>query len=611
MKHFPAYGRDRGVGRHPGILSADGPNGPARLPGTRVFCPCKRSCPALRTIVCAAFLVLVSCGGRAQGTQVFTNPILAGFYPDPSICRVGSDYYLVNSTFAYFPGIPVFHSRDLVNWTLIGHVLDRAEQLNLDKQGVSRGLFAPTIRFRNGVFYVTCTLVDIGGNFVVTAGSAEGPWSNPVWIPEAKGIDPSLFFDDDGKAYLLYNSNAPGGKPLYDGHRTIRMYEFDTGTLTVAGDEQILVNGGTDISTKPVWIEAPHIFKKDGIYYLIAAEGGTGDQHSEVVFRGLSVHGPYVPYGGNPILTQRQLDPARKASITSTGHADFVQTENGDWWAVFLGYRPYPPAERGWYNTGRETFLAPVNWTGVWPAITAGNAEIRYHYPYPVPRVPGAEVPYSGNFRLRDDFTGKTLDKNWVFLRTPHEKWYDLRSRYGYIGIKLRPETCAGDMNPSFLARRQQHQNCTATTAMEFFARTESEKAGIVVFQNETHYYFLCQSVSRGEPVVQLYKSAAQRVPAAPPELIGSRRLSKELRTKPLRLKIESHGTICAFSYASAGGAWQLLRDSVDATFLSTRVAGGFVGCFFALYATSEGEKSASIAYYDWFEYAGDDEVYR
>jgi alpha-N-arabinofuranosidase len=267
-----------------------------------------------------------------QSDKKFTNPILAGFYPDPSICRVGSDYYLVNSTFSYFPGITVFQSKDLVHWRLIGHILDRPEQLNLDGQGVSRGIFAPSIRYHDGTYYVTCTQVDRGGNFIVTAKKPEGPWSNPIWIPEINGIDPSMFFDENarlpdgqGKAYILYNSIPPDDKPLYDGHRTLRMYEFDLAKMKVVGNECILVNGGVDISKKPVWIEGPHILQKDGWYYLIAAEGGTAEWHS----------------------TQRHLDPNRKFPITSTGHADFVQTKNGDWWSVFLGCRPY---EEGYYN---------------------------------------------------------------------------------------------------------------------------------------------------------------------------------------------------------------------------------------------------------------------
>lgn len=367
-----------------------------------------------------------------QSASSYTNPIIAGFYPDPSICRVGKNYYLVNSTFSYFPGITVFHSRDLVYWKLIGYVLSRPEQFNLNGQGVSRGLFAPAIRYHNGLFYVTCTLVDIGGNFVATAKDPAGPWSKPTWLPQINGIDPSLFFDDDGKAYLVYNSIPPEDKPLYSGHRTIRIHEFDSESLKVKGDERILINGGTDIDKKPAWIEGPHILKKDSVYYLIAAEGGTADRHSEVVFKSANVDGPYVSYEKNPILTQRNLDPKRTFAVTSTGHADFVQTESGDWWAVFLGCRPYRPYEEEYYNTGRETFLAPVRWNDGWPTINPGYEEIQYRYPSPIlPPADSTDIPTSGNFRTRDEFDAQELNLNWVFLRTPHEKWYDMTRKKG------------------------------------------------------------------------------------------------------------------------------------------------------------------------------------
>jgi alpha-N-arabinofuranosidase len=548
----------------------------------------------------------------AQDKKMFTNPILAGFYPDPSICRVGSDYYLVNSTFSYFPGIPIFQSKDLVNWKLIGHVLDRPEQLNLEGQGVSRGIYAPAIRYHNGTYYVTCTLVDIGGNFVVTSKSASGPWSIPVWIPQINGIDPSLFFDENGKVYIIYNSVPRDDKPLYDGHRTLRMYEFDIENLKVTGKEKILVNGGADISKKPTWIEGPHIFQKDSYYYLIAAEGGTGDQHSEVVFRSKKVDGPYVPYEKNPILTQRNLDSKREHAITCTGHADFVQTEAGDWWTVFLGCRPYRPFEEGFINTGRETFLAPVKWEEGWPIIVKENEEIQYFYPLPLAlNVKDTERLYSGNFTWRDEFNSETLCREWMFLRTPKEKWYDLKQTPGSLSIQLRSESCSGNSNPSFLGYRQSHLCGSASTAINFAAKAENEKAGLLVFQNEEHFYFLCKSLDGHEPVIQLYKSSDNKNANEQMELITSQKIGNENYTKELLLKIEAHGSVYSFSYAYEPQKWTLLKDSVDARFLSTRVAGGFVGCMYALYATSLGKSCNNISRFNWFEYCGNDEVFR
>jgi xylan 1,4-beta-xylosidase len=553
-------------------------------------------------LICLA-LTLLSPLALSQSDCTFTNPIVAGFYPDPSICKVGGDYYLVNSTFAYFPGINVFHSRDLVHWDLTGYVLDRPEQLNLDKQGVSRGLFAPSIRYYKGLFYVVCTLVDIGGNFVVTAKQPQGPWSMPAWLKEVNGIDPSLFFDDNGKAYLTYNSIPPDDKALYQGHRTIRIREFDPKGLRVTGKEIILVNGGVDISKKPVWIEAPHILKKNNYYYLICAEGGTAENHSEVVFRSKSVNGPYVPYEKNPILTQRDLDPARPFPITCTGHADFVQTSKGDWWTVFLGCRPY---EDNYYNTGRETFMTPVQWKDGWPVINPDFQEVQYRYPCPIqPPAPTARS-YSGNFSFRDEFEKPSLDLNWVFLRTPHESWHDLTAKKGFLGLKLRPETCAGNMNPSFLGQRQQHLTGSASIAIDFSPAAENEKAGLLIFQNETHFYFLCKSKQGNQPALQLFKSGEKEM-----QLIASQDLIDDQQNAVVFLKIDASKEKYAFSYAFNTRKWVLLKDSVDARFLSTRVAGGFVGCMYALYATSSGNPSGNSAYFDWFEYTGNDEVYK
>ena len=552
----------------------------------------------IMTLIVASFISADAFS--ADQKAFYYNPILAGFYPDPSICRVGDDYYLVNSTFAYFPGIPVFHSRDLVNWKLIGHVMDRVEQMNLEGLGVSEGIFAPAIRFHDGLFYITCTLVGAGGNYVVTAQNPAGPWSNPVWLPQIDGIDPSLFFDQDGKAYIVYNSVAPNNRPLYEGHRTIRMYQFDYEKLKVISPEIILVNGGTDISKKPIWIEGPHIFRKDNFYYLICAEGGTSWEHSEVVFRSEQVTGPYVPYAKNPILTQRHLDPNRPHPITCTGHADLVMTPAGDWWAVFLGCRPYLPEYEGYFNTGRETFMAPVKWIDGWPVIDPDHAEIQYSYPLPIilEKPIKADIPYSGNFRIRDDFDSETLDLYWVFLRTPHTKWYSLSDRRGSLAIQLRPETCSGKSNPSFIGRRQQHLCGSVSTAMDFVPVSEFEKAGLLVFQNEKHYYFLGKSIEKGEPVVQLYKTDT---------LLASHKIGEG---RNIRLKVVADGAEYSFYYATKQEEWILLKDKVDARFLSTRVAGGFVGCMYAMYATSSGKASSNVAYFDWFEYVGDDEIY-
>lgn len=562
-------------------------------------------------LLLACWVCLFNTATFAQENQKFLNPIMAGFYPDPAICRVGEDYYIILSSFAYFPGVPIFHSKDLVNWNQIGNILDRPEQLNLDKHGVSRGIFAPTLAYQDGVYYMVTTLIDRGGNFVVTATNPAGPWSNPVWLKDVHGIDPSLFFDEDGKAYIIYNGNPPDNKPLYDGHRTIRMQEFDYKNLKTTSAPTILVNGGVDLSKKPVWIEGPHIYKKDGYYYLMAAEGGTSVNHSEVILRSRKVNGDYVPYPGNPILTQRHLPADRKNPIAATGHADLVQTQNGEWWAIFLATRPYNRGDH--YNTGRETFLAPVAWKDGWPIINPNFGEVQYAYQRPkLPAGKAPKLPLNGNFTYREEFKDSKLPMYWLMLRTPRADWYSLSKPAGSLTLDVRPETISGTGNPSFIARRQQHIYGSASSRMDFKPMSANEFAGIVAFQNERHYYTLGKTISNGKEVVQLRKST-KAADAGSPEttVLAEAALKRKDKNKPLYLKVDFAADQYAFHYSTKEGAWTLLQDKVDGTFLSTRTAGGFVGVTLGMYATSEGKPSESKATFDWFDYEGNDPVYK
>ena len=352
------------------------------------------------------------------------------------------------------------------------------------------------------------------------------------------------------------------------------------------------------------------------LYYLIAAEGGTADQHSEVVFRSKDVFGPYIPYDKNPILTQRDLDPTRKNPITSTGHADFVELDNGDWWAVFLGIRPYLIKDGDYDNTGRETFLAPVKWFDGWPVINPDHKEVQYFYPYPLP--PNKEFavrPYGGNFKLKYNFDKDRLDKDWIFLRTPREKWYDLTSKKGFVTMQLRPETCSGDMNPSFLGHRQQHLTCSARTSIDFTAQTENEKAGLLIFLSETRFYFICKSVENNKPIIQLFKSTDSSSVNNQMELIASKEITEKENNTELNLQIKADRDVYSFYYSFSkendeAVNWNLLKDNVDAKYLSVKIPKDFTGCIFGLYATSLGKESNNKASFDYFEYAGDDAVY-
>ncbi|WP_210420712.1 glycoside hydrolase family 43 protein [Chitinophaga sp. XS-30] len=553
-----------------------------------------------RVLSLLAGLLLLCRIGAAQSITL-VNPVLSGFYPDPSVVKAGPDYYLVNSTFSYFPGLPIFHSRDLKNWKQIGNAIDRTTQMQFMKQRTTRGLFAPGISHHNGIFYIACTNIDDGGNFVITAKDPAGPWSDPVWLPAVRGIDPSVHFVDD-KAYIIYNSDPPEHKALYPGHRTIRMYEFDPVAMKVTGEEKILVNGGVDISKKPVWIEAPHLLKRNGWYYLYAAEGGTSVNHSEVVLRSRSVWGPYEPYAQNPILTQRYLPEDRKHPVTSTGHAQLVDGPDGNTYAIFLACRPYTG---DYYNTGRETFIAPVEWKNDWPVINPGQQEVQYYYQaaYRESAQPGA-LPQSGNFSYTMKFE-KTLDPSLLFLRTCDSSSFSLGKRTG-LTLKLKPETCMGTGSPSFIGKRQQHLFCSAETAMTFAASSENEKAGFMVYYDENHFYYLCKSVANGKPVLQLFKG---RERSDEMELITA--APYEGQSDKVELKIEANGDHYNFYYAVNPGKWNILKGGLDAKYVSTKHAGGFTGCFFAMYATSSGKVSGKAASFQYLKYSGNDPMYK
>ncbi|HEY1113257.1 MAG TPA: glycoside hydrolase family 43 protein, partial [Chitinophagaceae bacterium] len=293
----------------------------------------------------------------------FYTPILQGCYPDPSITRKGKDYYLVNSSFSMFPGVPIFHSNDLVNWKQVGHVLDRPSQLKVQTAGVSAGIYAPAIAYNpnNDFFYMITTQIASGiGNMVVKTKDPAKGWGEVIKL-QFDGIDPSLFFDDNGKAYVVHNDAPPKGTEQYNGHRVIKIWEYDVQKdQVIQGSDKIIVNGGVDITQKPIWIEGPHIYKKNGRYYLMCAEGGTGGWHSEVIFVSDHVMGPYKPANNNPILTQRHFPKNRANKMDWTGHADMVEGPDGKYYAVFLGIRPN---EKDRVSTGRETFLLPVDWS--------------------------------------------------------------------------------------------------------------------------------------------------------------------------------------------------------------------------------------------------------
>ncbi len=493
----------------------------------------------------------------------YRNPILSGYYPDPSIVRVGDDYYLVNSSFTHFPGIPIFKSKDMVHWVQIGNAIDRPGQLDFTGLTVSRGVFAPDISWHDGLFYIVNTCVDCKGNFVITAKDPAGPWSDPIWLP-FEGIDPSIYWEGD-RAYIV-NNRAPAEKPRYEGHRAIWVQEYDWRAGKMVGDSTQLINGGVDIAKKPVWIEGPHLFKKDGYYYLTAAEGGTSVNHSQVVFRSKSLRGPFLPYSGNPILTQRDLDPARPHPIGSAGHAKLIQTQDGDWWATFLAVRPY---RQDFYNIGRETFLLPVEWRDGWPHILEAGKPIPFAHRRPaLPAGRAPELPLTGDFSYTDEFDGDALSMQWVGIRTPKQPFYSVTRG----ALELGSGAPLGDVSgtPAFIGRRQQHAIATISTILRYTPTVDGDRAGLAAVQNDNSLLFFGLTRIDGEERIALYtrdRSATDKLVASAP-FSGS---------GPILLTISDHGGSMRFDYAVAGQK-QTLIDNVDATLLSTERAGGFVG---------------------------------
>lgn len=505
----------------------------------------------------------------------YQNPVLAGFFPDPSIIRNGDDYYMTVSSFTYTPGLPILHSRDLVNWQLIGYALTRPSQMEMADLQVSRGIFAPTLRFHNGVYYIITTVVDRGGNFILTATDPAGPWSDPIWLPEVEGIDPDIFFDDDGRVYIAHNGDPE--ESLYEGHKAIWLWEYDLANQKIIADSQkLLVNGGVDLSTKPIWIEAPHLYKHDGWYYLLCAEGGTADEHSAVIFRSRSLNEPFVPYTGNPILTQRDLDPTRPDPITTAGHADFVQLPDGSWWAVFLASRAY---NQRYFNTGRETFLLPVSWQDGWPHILPAGETIPYRLAAPtsLPASPVAQ-PLTGNFTWRDDFTTPTLDLQWNTLRKFDQSWLTFSTGQ----LQLTPGAALSSFQqPTFIGRRQQHLQFSASTQLQLPTVPQPASVGIVAFQNEQYHYYMGIRQQAGGNELFLEKAAGTA-----PQQIASVALKAD--ATQVRLRITGQADSISFYYALGDGEWQSVASAQDAQILSTQVAQGFVGTMLGLHSRQE-----------------------
>jgi alpha-N-arabinofuranosidase len=497
----------------------------------------------------------------------YRNPVLPGFQPDPSVVRVGEDFYLVNSTFAWVPGIPVYHSRDLVHWHQVGNAIDRPGMLDFRGLGTNRAVFAPAITWHDGTFYILNTCVDCGGNFLITAKDPAGPWSDPVWL-DFEGIDCSLFVDDDGSAWIV-NNGSPPEKPRYDGHRAIWIQPFDLKTLKLFGPRKVLVDGGVHPEDKPVWAEGPHLFKHDGWYYLMAAEGGTAENHSETIYRSRLPDGPYAPGPVNPILTQRDLPPGRPDRVEATGHADLVQLADGSWWGVFLATRPFAGQST---LLGRETWLLPVSWNDGWPLFLEAGA--------PVPLVDRrpALPPSPGDAwdRWSDDFNERALSPEWLRLRNPPQV-QDHALENGELMLIPSRDPAGSLGTPSFLGKRLRHPAATISTTVTFAPASAGDFAGLLAFMDEAH--FLAFGIE-GQGLVARLRTDAKQDPRG--EVVAS---APPASTGPLELRIAIDGGSAALGWRRPGGRWQVLAPRIDVEPLATVHAGLFTGLVVGPYA--------------------------
>ena len=488
------------------------------------------------------------------------NPIIPGFHPDPSICKAEKDYYIVNSSFQYFPGVPIFHSTDLINWKQIGNVLDRESQLKLTGTTSWQGIYAPTIRYHEGIFYMITTNIGNGGNFLVTSDKPEGPWSEPILLSQ-DGIDPSLWFED-GKVYMMSNP---------DGFITLCEINPKTG-------EQLSPSKAIWGGTGGRYPEGPHIYKKDGYYYLLISEGGTELAHHLTIARSKNIYGPYEPNPNNPILTNCNMK-GQSMQIQGTGHGDFIQDENGSWWVVFLAYRNYVGS---YHHIGRETFLAPVEWKeGEWPIVNNNN---------PIDVV--MNVP---NIAKKEDKTtrDKKIDKTspeWIYIQNPIEDNYVFED--GKLTLKASNSSLTDNDQPTFYGRRQESANFTLETEINIQNLSKGCKAGLTVYQiHDGHFDLTVKKSTEGNAEVAFKNKIKSLENEIPVEIDGT--------TEKVILRISSNAERYKFEYSIDGEKYEKLADH-DVFLVSTEVVGGFTGVVLGMFA--EGEGSADFSYFDYIE---------
>ncbi|MFE6996995.1 glycoside hydrolase family 43 protein [Microbacterium sp. NPDC057659] len=494
------------------------------------------------------------------------NPVLPGCHPDPSICRVGEWYYLVTSTFEYLPGLPVMRSRDLLGWETIGHVVDRPGMLDFAGIGSSGGLYAPTIRHGRGLFWVVCTLVDRddparGGNFLVTADAPSGPWSDPTPL-DVVGIDPSLAFDDDGRVWM--HGTRLVADPEWPQQTEVWVREYSPEQRALVGEEHVIWRGAV---RGAVWAEGPHLYRIDGRWHLIAAEGGTEFHHAVSSARSEHITGPYTPNPVNPVLTHRNL--GRGPGVIGVGHADLVQAPDDSWHAVLLGMRA---ADGVHYPLGRETFLCPVEWQDGWPVFAPGAGRV----PERVSASWAAAAPASGSWQPDDRVPGEVPpgDPRWTALRAlpaeiarpDEEAWR----------MTVRATTLQDAAAPAFLGIRQQHPDVDVRCALDLSGLKTGERAGLVVRQSEHDHAVLEVDRRADGDVLRLVRRRAGIA------LDGPELPLDEGRSVELGLRVRGYEYLFEHEGRTVG--------AVDGRELDAAATGGFLGIWLGVHASGDGD---------------------
>ncbi len=534
---------------------------------------------------------------------IIRNPILPGFDPDPSIVRVGEDYYIATSTFEWFPGVQIHHSRDLVHWRLLTRPLTRASQLDLRGDPDSCGVWAPCLTWADGLFwlvytdvkrYARTTVPSASGaslrdfhNYLVTSPTIEGPWSDPVHL-NSSGFDPSLFHDDDGRKYLV--NMLWDWRPGHNRFGGIVLQEYSVERRALVG-ERVNVFRGTALG----FTEAPHLHKRDGWYHLLTAEGGTFWDHSVTMARSRSLRGPYELHPDTYVLTARRRPdlPLQKA-----GHADLVETQAGETWMVYLCSRPLPG--RGRSPLGRETAIQPMTWSADgWLRTTDGGGVPQLEVPAPaLPPHPFPAPP------AREDFDAPQLPIEFQWLRSPRpEELFSLAARRGHLRLFGR-ETLGSLFRQALVARRQQAHCFGASTVVEFEPEHYQQLAGLVCYYGGNKFHYL--HVSHDETI-----GKHLRVMTAFPDGPAADAFTAPIPVpagKPIELTVEVDYSRLQFAYRVVGidRDWRWLPEQFDASILSDEAtlpgAPNFTGAFVGM-ACQDLAGTARPADFDWFEY--------